>query len=219
MKRLILLAFLSVSTLLNAQIFHVDIDSAVLYKNTDQSPAHWYIEIFNDAGVDTMLRWKAHFNNVPSQWVITFEDQTAFHNPVLDGDSADFAFPVTGTFPQKLIIGAFTNNTPDDATVYFEIYDPYAPQFRDTIYFIFHITQGTNSLYDLEQAEIIKFSENNILIINDVLTDFNVLDASGRLVLEANQTSNLDVSALKGNEMYFFEIIQGKNRYLVKWMR
>jgi hypothetical protein len=218
MKQILIVFFALLCTSINAQIFHFDTHTAVLVKTTDQSPAHWYLEIFNDVGLDTTLRWKAHFDNVPSQWTITFEDQTMFHSNVQDGDSADFAFPVTGTFPQKLIIGAFTNNTPDDATVYFEIYDPYNPSYRDTIGYVFHISQGTNSLIDLQQEGILNLTGETIFMTNELPTDFTVVDLTGRKVLENKQVNQLNLNSLKKNEVFFIEIIQGVSHFKVKYL-
>ena len=37
------------------------------------------MEIFNDIGIDTTLRWKCHYSNVPAQWNANFDDQNMFY--------------------------------------------------------------------------------------------------------------------------------------------
>jgi hypothetical protein len=200
-----------------AQTHHFNNNSTTLIKTTDQSPAHWYIEIFNDVGVDTTLRWKAFFENVPSQWQINFDDQNNNYPNVQDGDSADFTLFVTQQIPQKLIIGAMLNNTPADASVYFEIYNPAVPAVIDTIVYHFIVSSGTQGLSDLMEQNIIDLDKNILRIINDKPTDFSVLDETGRLILSAKQTDQINLSSLKSGQIYFLALNQGKERYLLKW--
>ena len=183
MKFLSVICFLLIGIHSNAQAFSFVDTSTVLVKTTDESPAHWYIEIFNDVAVDTTLRWKASFDpNLPPQWVITFDDQNNFYNPVNDGDSADFTLYAAPSFPQKLIIGGILNNTAGTASVYFDIYDPADPSFIQTIEYRFIIsmgsgTWGTEELTEEEQwftqsGRTFIFSEefnSNTIILYDVL--------------------------------------------------
>lgn len=130
----------------NAQAFSFDDTVTVLVKTTDESPAHWYIEIINEVLLDTTLRWKVSFDpNIPPQWVITFDDQNDFYNPVNDGDSADFLLYALPFVPQKLIIGAVLNNTAGTASVYFDVYDPADPSFVQTIEYRFVISMGSGT--------------------------------------------------------------------------
>lgn len=130
----------------SAQVFSFQDTSTTLVKTTDQSPAHWYLEIFNDISIDTTLRWKASFDPaLPTQWVITFDDQNNFYNPVNDGDSADFTLYANPAFPQKLIIGAILNNTAGTASVYFDIYDPANLSVVQTIEYRFVISMGSGT--------------------------------------------------------------------------
>lgn len=130
----------------NAQAFSFVDTSTVLVKTTDESPAHWYIEIFNDVLLDTTMRWKASFSpTLPAQWVITFDDQDNFYNPVNDGDSADFTLYAAPAFPQKLIIGAILNNTAGSGSVYFEIYNPADPSYVQTIEYRFIVSMGSGT--------------------------------------------------------------------------
>ncbi|PHR28622.1 MAG: hypothetical protein COA38_12080 [Fluviicola sp.] len=144
-----LLLFLGFNS--SAQSFHFDDTVTSLVKTTDESPAHWYLEVLNDVFLDTTLRWKASFGpNLPPQWVITFDDQNNFYNPVNDGDSADFTLYASPAFPQKLIIGATLNNTAATASVYFDIYDPADPSFVQTIEYRFIISMGSGTLNNEE---------------------------------------------------------------------
>ena len=79
MKKIALLTYILLQVSFSwSQSFHFVNDSTALIKDTDQSPAHWYIEVYNDAGVDTVLRWKAFFQNIPAAWQIDLDDQTNY---------------------------------------------------------------------------------------------------------------------------------------------
>ena len=107
MKYLLALLIVLLNTLGFAQAFHFNDVQTILVKTTDESPAHWYLEIFSDVQSDTTLRWKAHYGlTLPAEWDFNFDDQSQFHFPVLDGDSADFTLISNPILPQKLIIGA-----------------------------------------------------------------------------------------------------------------
>lgn len=114
------------------------------HKTTNFGIVHWYLEIFNPDNVDTTLRWKVHFSDsFPSEWVINFEDQTANHTNVLDGDSADFVLKPDLDFPQKLVIGCDHNEVASKGdTVRFDIYHPENPEAFESIYFVFFIEEG-----------------------------------------------------------------------------
>lgn len=202
-----------------AQIFSFVNNSATLIKTTDQSPAHWYIEIVNDLNIDTALRWKSIFEDVPTQWQITFDDQTTFHTDVNHGDSADFALPISGTFPQKLIIGAMLNNTPANATVYFEIYDPFAPMVKDTISFIFYVSQGSANLNELLKEGIVFLDGNMLFLSGEDKSDFLVYDAIGKIVNTTKDTHRLDMNSLPQNQALFLQFTAGMKTYVVKMIR
>lgn len=142
--------FILLSCVTSAQVFHFDQDSTALIKNVNQSPAHWYLEIFNDVGVDTTLRWKCHFVNIPAQWNANFDDQDNFHPTVNDGDSSDFTLYSGLSLPQKLIIGAAFNGTPGVGSYLFDIYDPYTPQDVTEIEYHYIVGQAGLGEHHLE---------------------------------------------------------------------
>jgi hypothetical protein len=132
------------------QAFHIADTSALIVKTTNQSPAHWYIEVFSDSSVDTVLRWKAtHFDNVPPEWEIGMDDQTASYSNVQVGDSADFNLPANQPFARKLIIGAILNGTPGHGICYFDIYDPHDLSFVQSISYEFIITNPVSGIVEL----------------------------------------------------------------------
>lgn len=173
-----------------AQVFHIQDTGAVLVKTTDQSPAHWYIEIINDVGVDTTLRWVAHFNNIPNEWVINFDDQNTNTEPVNDLDSADFVLHPWIEFPQKLIIGAMLNNKPGHGIIYFDIFDPANRQNLQIISYEFIVSSagiGEVSLPTwLIQNEGVIRSESTSTCL------FKVYDQSGKLLGEAQHELRLN---------------------------
>ncbi|MDG1331817.1 MAG: T9SS type A sorting domain-containing protein [Crocinitomicaceae bacterium] len=209
MKFLSIVCFLLIGLNASAQAFSFVDTITILDKTTDESPAHWYLEIFNDVGVDTTLRWKSSFDpNLPPQWVITFDDQNNFYNPVNNGDSADFTLYAAPAFPQKLIIGGILNNTPGTASVYFDIYDPANPSYVQTIEYRFIIsmgsgTWGTEELNEEEQwftqsgrsfTFIDKFNSNEVVLY----------DNSGRQILSKDiQSNQLEISSNIPSGIYF----------------
>ena len=215
----ILFFLLIIANTSQAQTFSFVNNSTTLIKTTDQSPAHWYIEIINDLNIDTTLRWKSIFEDVPTQWQITFDDQTMFHTDVSHGDSADFALPISGTFPQKLIIGAMLNNTPANAIVHFEIYDPYAPTVKDTISFIFFISQGSANLNELINNGIVFLDANMLSLSGDKKSDFLVYDATGKIVSTTKDSHRLDLNSLPKSQALFLQFSVGLKTYVVKIIR
>lgn len=186
---LLLLAFGS-----SAQPFSFQDTVTTLIKTTDQSPAHWYIEIFNDVMQDTTLRWKASFDpNLPPQWVITLDDQDNFHQSVNDGDSADFLLHGNPAFPQKLIIGAILNNTEGTASVYFDIYDPDDPSFVQTIEYHFIISMGSGTWGTDELLEDKWFTQSGRTFTFSgefESSEVSFYDTSGKLVYTQSIDSN-----------------------------
>ncbi len=186
MKKLLLFVSLVWGQLSFGQAFHFEDTCTTLIKNTNQSPAHWYLEIFNDVGVDSTLRWKAHFENVPVEWNINFDSQSENWPTVLDGDSSDFTLFVSPDFPQKLIIGAMLNNTPGHGTVFFDIFDPDFPSYQQTICYEFIISAV--GLDELQSVPFASFKGNVIEITNGKETTMDVYALNGQRLL--HQTGN-----------------------------
>lgn len=201
MKFSILLCFLVMLTTSYGQLFHFDQDSVALVKNTDQSPAHWYLEIISDCATDTTLRWKAHFVNIPAQWNINFDDQNMFYTTVLDGDSADFTLYSGLSFPQKLIIGAEFNGTPGDGSILFDIYDPDTPQ--DFVTIEYHYIVGQASLDELGSGSLI-YRKGDYLYFAPQLEGgtLQIINIDGSVIAELTIESSLKLPPLKGEVFY-----------------
>ncbi len=199
-----------------AQAFHVVDTSAVLIKNTNQSPAHWYIEVITDSNVDTNLRWKAHFANIPAAWGINFDDQDNYYPVVLDGDSADFTLFANLGYPQKLIIGAMLNNTPGNGIAYFDVYDPDAPGFVQTISYEFIISAaGLDEL--LASAPVTML--NNVLYVNDgKIGSIQIYDQQGKcLKNEKGQKFSLD--EMPDLQTIYLVLQIGDANWIVDWVK
>ncbi len=202
-------------TQLQAQVFHFQNTTTTLELTTQQTPAHWYIEIFNDVGVDTTLRWKSNFVNIPAAWSVQLDVQTGIFLNIQSGDSADFLLKDSMLFPQKLIIGAWLNNTPTVGSVFFDIYDPYTPGSTITIEYHFIITPplGTGENRPSEPVIIapgqVRFSERS---------PYAVFTTDGRLVRDGIA----DPGWLKLPElhpgMYVLQWKSGAGLHHRKWM-
>lgn len=216
-KVLLLLLALNSITICNAQVFHFDTHSTTLVKNTDQSPAHWYIEIITDVQIDTTLRWKAIFGGIPSAWQISMDDQTNYTTNIQDGDSSDFILYAGLPYYQKLIIGATLNDQPGTGSVYFKVYDPELPTYSDTIEFVFIISAV--GLVELVSAGIINYANNTISLENGLKTTLKVFDLSGKLIVEDGKFKKFDCSSLRSNEVYYLTLEQESKHYTIKWMR
>jgi hypothetical protein len=165
-----------------AQVFHFNNTSTTLQLDVTASPAHWYIEIFNDVGVDTTLRWKSNFVNIPGAWTIQFDVETALFTNIKSGDSADFILADSLLFPQKLIIGAFTNNTPATGSVFFDIYLPSDPAGKVTIEFFFIITPV--GVGEGPQGAAAVIAPGMVFFSDRVPTPYSVLSADGRILAD-----------------------------------
>jgi len=197
------------------QIFHFDEDSTVLIKDVSQSPAHWYLEIFNDIGIDTTLRWKCHYSNVPAQWNANFDDQNMFYPTVLSGDSADFILYSGLSFPQKLIIGVTLNGTPGIGTYYFDIYNPETPDQFVTIQYHFIVSQSSTELGEIYSSIGFQRIGDYILFSPQLLGQpLKVLDFGGKVVYEGIIASNLRIS--KSSEGLIFWVLNNENPIIFK---
>lgn len=201
-----------------AQDFYFQDTETTLIKTTDQSPAHWYIEIFSNLDEDKTLRWKTFFDHIPEEWSITFNDQTTNYFEVNDGDSADFILLSDQEFPQKLIIGAMLNNTPGNGTVSFEIYDPGTPASKDTIRFHFIISQGSLGMEETAFYGQFRLENDVISSVNGNRADFSVFDETGRELVRKEKVNALDVSGLL-NGLFFIHIRQGNDQCFMKLSR
>jgi len=155
-----LLALLIFSNCCFGQSFHFNDTSTTLIKTTDQSPAHWYIEIFNDVGIDTNIRWKANLQNIQTGWEISFDDQNSFYPSVLDNDSNDFVMYSGLAFPQKLIIGNTLNGVSGSGSVYFDIYDPNDPSNVTTIEYEFIVSKAPTGVEESDPFSDYTLADN-----------------------------------------------------------
>lgn len=199
------------------QIFHFNEHSTTLSKTTDQSPAHWYIEIFTDISVDSTLRWKAFFQSIPNEWQISLDDQTTYTTNIEDGDSADFTLFSGLPYAQKLIIGATLNDQPGIGSVFFDIFDPEFPEHRDTIEF--HFIVSAVGLNELVNARIVTVENSIIRKATEEIASLQVVDLSGRKIVDLADFHSFDCSSLPPSEVLLITIQQGEKRYLIKWMR
>lgn len=201
MNRLLCILLFSPLTLIG-QVFHFDQDSTALIKDVTQSPAHWYLEIFNDTGVDTTLRWKCHYSNIPSQWNCNFDDQNMFYPTVLDGDSADFTLYSGLSFPQKLIIGAAFNSTPGVGSYFFDIYDPETP--NDFVTIEYHYIVGQASLSDLSTDIGFSREGGEVMFSSHLIGEsVKVFDFLGKCIYEGRITERLYIPTNASGLVYW----------------
>ncbi len=201
-----------------AQVFHFADSSTTIIKTTAQSPAHWYLEIYNDIGVDYPLRWKTHFFNIPAAWNINFDTQAGYFDPVLDGDSADFMLLDSLSFPQKLIIGAATNNTPGHGSVFMDIYDPLNPAGMVTIEYEFIITSVAAGIGE-EETEIFFSIHHGYIEFLSSMDEFSVYSVSGQLLRSGDGNSTgCNILALSSG-LYFLHVRKGQTFYTAKFSR
>jgi hypothetical protein len=200
-----------------SQTFHVSDTSALIVKTTNQSPAHWYIEVFSDLSIDTSLRWKAtHFDNIPVEWEILMDDQTNSYSNVQVGDSAEFELLANQSFAKKLIIGAVLNATPGHGICYFDIYDPENPSFVQTISYEFIVTSSTNGLSVLNEDSFLEWKDGFLIIKNNRDADFEVVDLAGRIVAKNELTNTFDCSGLPENQVLIIKVILDNKQSIIK---
>ena len=212
MNRLLFILLFSPLTLVG-QIFHFDQDSTALIKDVTQSPAHWYLEIFNDIGVDTTLRWKCHYSNIPSQWNCNFDDQNMFHPTVLDGDSTDFTLFSGLSFPQKLIIGAAFNSTPGVGSYFFDIYDPETP--NDLVTIEYHYIVGQASITEESSYSLINRTADRVSFSTDYIgNEIMITTFSGKLIYKGKIESELVLPIPP--EGLIYNLVSNKNHIVIK---
>lgn len=216
---LLIMLWLFFTNTMFAQVFHFQNTTATIIKTTAQSPAHWYLEIYNDIGIDTTLRWKADISNVPAAWTITFDDENNFYNNLQTGDSADFTLYDSLQFPQKLIIGAFTNNVPATGSVFIDVYDPANPSAAVTIEYLFIITNPVGVLTTEPAPSILKIRANKISFFFKEPTPFRIISETGSVVYSGNiQNGIYDFSKLLHGAYFVYFMYDGK-QYVKKFLR
>ncbi len=196
------------------QTFHFNDTITYFVKEVDSSstPLHWYLEIFNDLGQDTTLRWKADFSTIPVGWTISFDDQTTFHTSVMHQDSADFTLLAGSTFPQKLIIGNNLNGISGAGSAIFKIYDPNVPEVFQNIEYKFIITEGGKTGIDEEVIrDQLKLINNKILFPLEVIgCNFQLITLNGSVL----KTGKIDKSVIElnnfGNGIYCLVVYHPK---------
>jgi hypothetical protein len=202
-KVLLLLSLLPMFSF--GQAFYFNDTSTTLIKTTDQTPAHWYIEIFSNELVDTTLRWKTTFSNIPPQWGITFDDQDNNYPVINDGDSADFTLFTGWTFPQKLIIGAHLNNTAGEGSVLFDIYDPNDPSFVQVIEY--HFIVGYLTLETLNQNGIdVRRNDDQLVVTSeDETIQLYIHSMDGKLLYTESVfgKSKIDLKMIKAQQAIY----------------
>lgn len=205
MKIIILYFLLLSSSICLSQAFHFDYHSRTLIKTTNQSPAHWYIEIFNDSGVDTTLRWKSRFVDVPVEWNMSLDDQNVYHSNLQDNDSSNFTLYSGLTIPQKLIIGATLNDTPGDGYVYFDVYDPNDPGNFETIYFRFIITEEIAGQLENESNTWINQIDDSFEF-DEVMVgeELNIFNSIGQKIFSGKIEPKMNFSSLDFKGQVFF---------------
>lgn len=200
-----------------AQVFHVADTSALLIKTVNQSPAHWYIEVFSDITVDTALRWKAtHFDNVPPEWEILMDDQSHTYSHVQVGDSADFDLPANQAFARKLIIGAVLNGTPGHGICYFDVYDPDHPAFRQTISYEFVVTDATSGMTEFTESSFLEWVNGSLRVKANREAQFNVYDLSGKGILQNKLTHSFDFAEIPESGVFLIQVILDHQLAIVK---
>jgi hypothetical protein len=203
---------------IQAQVFHFVDTSTTIIKDITQSPAHWYLEIYNDLNVEDTLRWKAHFVNIPSQWDINFDTQSGYWDPVLDGDSADFVLMDSLDFPQKLIIGNATNLTVGHGSVFMDIYDPQNPTDLVTIEYEFIITEVGAGIEDELISHSIFISANQIQFNFSKTGHYSLYSSSGQLLKTESIQSACDLS-LQAQGLYIVQVQIGEKQIVKKFIR
>lgn len=197
------------------QVFHFINTETTLVKTTNQSPAHWYIQIYSDVNVDTTLRWKAHFINVPSAWHIGFDDGTTNDDSIADLDSNDFVLFTNPPFPQKLIIGNMLHNTVGNGSVCFDIFNPEDRSNMTTICYHFIISQGTAGIAAILPESLFVKSKDYIEFIGEGKVQYVVYDGTGKRIFEEN-SNKLNLVDIEKNQLNYIEVKLNHMSYIIK---
>lgn len=200
------------------QIFYFEDTETTLTKETNQSPVHWYVEIFSNIQLDSVLRWKADFVNIPNEWNINFDCQSMSFPTVGHNDSADFVFWSEPEFPQKLIIGAMLNDTPGNGSVYFDVYDPYNREEVERIAFHFFISLSANaSLFASDLSSVISLENGVMHNISTTHLSCSIFDSEGKTIHHTDVfNKEIDLSARKGELLFIHLSDQKNNHYYLK---
>jgi hypothetical protein len=200
-----------------AQLFYFEDTETTLTKTVDQSPAHWYIEIFTNSSIDTTLTWEARFLNIPNEWVINLDCQNpngVWYPIVEDGDSEDFTLIANGDFPQKLIIGAMFNEVTGTGTVFFDIFDKEDPDYKIEIAYHFITTAGNLGLQEFANEKF-ELRKNKLHIRTNETSEVSVFDLEGNKILDQVGEKEIDLSDF-AMRLVILQIRIGNDYYSLK---
>jgi hypothetical protein len=205
---------------ISAQVFEV-IDTNVVIRN-NQSPVHWYAELNNLVGVDTTLRWKVAFKDVPKEWVINFDDETQFYDSVQAGDSADFTLLWGLSIPQKLIIGISLNGTyGKTAVISFRLYDPNDAANATNVHFNIEVPPFHVGMANTQQGEKWWSQSQATINLDAALDNCSIYDLQGNLLFSKNTSrkgEKVDVAILP-TAVYVLRLQKGKEVRVVQFLK
>ncbi len=214
MRKIFTVVFLVISSIAIGQNFHVANTTTTLTKTTDQSPAHWYIEVYNDVNPDSLLlRWKASFNNIPSAWQINLDNQDNYTTNIQDNDSADFYLHAGLSFPQKLIIGAVLNNTVGIGSVFFDLYEPSNLSNVVQIEYHFIVTQGTSGIIELSDNSWLS-QKGSLFVFNDdaIGHQLTIYSTEGKVLFSGIIEKEMNFETMKNAGIVYF-LQENKGEY------
>lgn len=210
-----ILAFTFLSNLSFGQAFHFDLTERTLVKTVAQSPAHWYLDIFSDVPVDTTLRWKSYFSNIPVQWDINFDDQNTNYTFVQSGDSADFTLYTGLSQTQKLIIGSEFNGIPGEGSTFFDVYDPNDLSTQVTIRFKFIVS--SLGISEQQADEWIKQKGATFEFGSEIIGNhIQLVSLDGRSVYDGEISSMMDFANLSSEHILVLVIETNDGPYTRK---
>ncbi len=201
----------------HAQVFDIPQPKTKLIKKTNQSPAHWYVEIENLTNDEQNLRWKfSRGRTCPEAWEFNFDVQTASYPLVLDKDSADFTLRKQEGLPQKLIIGNTLNNTPGEGTAYFDIYDPSQRDYVVTVEYAFVVTELNTAISNqVSKTELFTFRAGSLVFDPSLFGgQVVVLNTLGQVLV--SQTISDKKMTLPTDELLIVQIAKGRLREIEK---
>lgn len=203
----------AITTVFYAQAFHFNQNTVTLTKTTAQSPVHWYLEILSDVPVDTTLRWKASFENIPAEWSISFDDQNVYHTVIHHNDSSDFTLYGNLPYAQKLIIGAMLNDVAGNGKVHFNIYNPILPDSITTI--TYHFIISLASLSELTNSSLIEWKDDR-MYFKDPSTTIQLFDLHGKALAFEKNDGYFDLQQLPKNQTFLIHISNSTEHMVVK---
>lgn len=185
MKWLLLVLGLACACCSRAQLYAIPDTNIEITKTTDFTTLHYYAEVENLTNDTLAMKWRCRFEpGFPSQWDVSFDDQTTYFQQLVPGDSSVVVLDTGLAFPRKFIIGVQHNGQVGYGVMTVTLFPLRSPADSMRIHYIVTVTPGTGTRVVEWNETAMIVDDLLILMTDDVPATALVWDIRGRSIAQ-----------------------------------